>query len=161
MPYEQGDIWFYASEGMLGGNIKDPLPDNSLNAVFPPLGRDELASGWVDYACIYVKNTTTNKTFTSVRIYIQSQPDSRQRKETISIGLDPQPGAPVQTIPNRNTAPQGVTFSKPSSYSTGLELGTFSPGDVRAVWIKRELPPNTEPNPDANFVLAVEGLLTT
>lgn len=157
MPYQSGDIKFYGSAGMLGGSIGNILPDNALHAVFQPLTADDLREGITDYACIYIKNTTTNKTFYRVRVYIKTPPDGRQMKEKIELGLDPQSGSPVQTIPNRTTPPNGVSFSLPLDYATGLEVGTLPPGGTQAIWLRRTVPPNTDAATTVTVVLAVEG----
>ena len=157
MPYSSGDIKFYASAGMLGGGIGNILPDNAMHAVFPPLTAEDLSSGLTDYACIYIKNTTTNKTFYRVRIYIATPPDSRSKKETISLGLDPQTGSPVQAIPNRTTPPQNVTFFTPLNYATGLEIGVLPPGGAQAIWLRRQVPAGADTATDVSFTLAVEG----
>lgn len=157
MPYESGDIWFYASAGMLGGGIGNSLPNNALHAILTPLSADDLSKGLTDYACIYIKNTTNNKTFYRVRVYLKTPPDSRTVKETIEIGLDPKSGSPVQSVPNRTTAPQGVSFSSPTNYASGIEIGVLPPGGEQALWIKRTVPPNCETSADVSFTLAVEG----
>lgn len=159
MPYASGDIKFYASTQMLGGDVGNPLPDNALHSVFPPLTSAEIQQGITDYACIYIVNTTQDKTFYRVRVYIQEAPDSRPvgKKETISMGLDPQGGSPVQSIPNRTTAPQGVSFFTPLNYAQGLEIGTLPPGGKQAIWLKRDVPPGTEGATNVKLTLAVEG----
>lgn len=160
MPYSQGDIKFYNSTQGLGGDVKDPLPDNALHSVFPPLTSTEVQAGITDYACIYIVNTTTSKTFYRVRVYIAQPPDSRpsDKKETLSIGLDPQAGSPVQSIPNRTTAPQGVNFYATAlSYATGLEIGTLPPEGKQAIWLKRDVPAGAETVPSVKVVIAVEG----
>ena len=159
MPYSSGDIKFYNSTQGLGGEIGNPLPNNALHSVFPPLTSEELVGGVTDYACIYIVNTTQNKTFYRVRVYIQEAPDSRPqgKKETIYIGLDPQSGSPVQTIPNRTTPPQNVSFFTPLNYAQGVEIGTLPPGGKQAIWLKREAPPGTQRVTNAKLTLAVEG----
>lgn len=151
------NIAIRASTQMLGGAYGDVLPDNALHAIFPPVSKETAERGGTDYACVFIQNTSTNTTLYNVRIYIKQQPDgSRETKEQFQIGLDPKFGSPVQTIPNRTTAPQNVTFYDATDYTTALEIGVLPSGALQAVWIKRIVPAGTEPSVDTYCTLQVE-----
>lgn len=151
------DIRIRASTQMLGGAYGDVLPDNALHAIFPPISKELAEHGGEDYACVFIENSNTSQTLYNVRIYVAQQPDGgREIKEQFEIGLDPQYGSPVQTVPNRTTPPQNVTFFDAKDYATGLEIAVLPPGGMQALWIKRIIPPNTEPSVDTNAVLRIE-----
>lgn len=151
------EITIRASAQMLGGAPGDVLPDNALHAIMPPISKELAERGGTDYACIYIQNSSTNTTLYNVRIYILRQPDGgREVKEKFEIGLDPKYGSPVQTIPNRTTAPQNVTFYDAKDFSTAIEIGVLPAGGMQAIWLKRTIPPKTEPSVDTNCVLQIE-----
>jgi len=154
MPLPSG-IRIMASTDMRGGNVTTTeIPDDALHAVFPPIDGAAAQGGKTEYACVYLVNTS-NTTLFRVRIYIKSQPDGRTVREVFAIGLDPQTGSPVQSIPNINTAPSGVTFSSPTKEEEALEIPIFPSGSVRALWLRRTIPPNTEPASIAKCVLGI------
>lgn len=151
------EVVLRASTQMLGGAYGDVLPDNALHAIFPPISKETAERGGTDYACVFIQNATNNTTLYNVRIYIKQQPDgNRKTRETFQIGLDPQSGSPVQSIPNRTTAPKDVTFYDASDYTTALEIGVLPSGALQAIWIKRIVPPGTEPTTDTSCTLQVE-----
>jgi len=155
VPFLPGDIKIFGSSaGNLGGQPTAEIPDNSLHLLFPPLSRDDLASGKVEYRCFFVKNTTTDKTFFRVTIQVVEPPDgSRNPVETIAIGVDPVKGSPVQQIPNSTTAPEGVTFFE----NQEVEIGMLGPGEEQAVWIRRTVPAGTPAGGFVRVTLQIKG----
>lgn len=151
------EVVIRASTQMLGGAYGDVLPDNALHAIFPPISKEFAEHGGVDYACVFIQNATQDTTLYNVRIYIKKQPDgAREIKERFQIGLDPKFGSPVQTIPNRTTAPENVIFYDAEDYASALEIGVLPSGALQAIWIKRIVQPNTQPTPDTSCVLQIE-----
>lgn len=62
-----------------------------------------------------------------------------------------------QTVANENTAPTGVTFSSPSSSSTGISLGEIPPGKSRALWVRRTIAArNTTSNDESTGQIALQ-----
>lgn len=150
------EIVIRASTQMLGGAYGDILPDNALHAIFPPVSKEMAERGGEDYACVFIVNASS-ATLYNVRIYISQQPDGgREKKETVLIGLDPKFGSPVQSIPNRTTPPQNVTFYDASDFATGLEIAVLPAGEMQAIWLKRVVPAGTEPAVDTKAVLKIE-----
>jgi len=149
------EVKIYSSTNMLGGEITtQEIPDDALHAVFPPIDGATAQEGKIEYACIYLKNVSSDTLF-RVRIYIKSQPDSRSIKESFAIGFDPQPGSPVQTIDNITTAPSGVNFTTPTSEDDAIEIPIFPAGEVRAIWLRRTIPAGTQPTGIAKCVLGI------
>ncbi len=154
MPFQTGDIKFFGSSGgNLGGSPTAEIPDNALHLVFPAISNEDLRSGRTEYRCIFIKNTTTDKTFFYVTVELTVPPDgTRSPVETIEIGVDPRRGTPVQQIPNSSVAPDGVVFS-----NRPVEVGTLSPQEVQAIWLKRTVPAGTPPGGIIKVTLKVKG----
>jgi len=145
-----------ASTQMLGGSVGNPIPDDALNAIFSPIPEDVARNGGVQYACIFLKNVTNTNTLYNIKVWVETQPDGyRSVKETIQLGIEPTVGSPVQTIPNRSTAPQSVEFFDATA-SNPIEIGNLPPAGVQAIWLKMTIPPGTKPSPDVRAVLRVE-----
>mgnify|MGYP001626227136 CR=1 FL=1 len=150
------EINIRASTQMLGGAKGDIIPDNALHAIFPPVSKELAEHGGADYACIFIENASTNATLYNIRIYVFQPDGGREVKERFEIGLDPASGSPVQTIPNRTTAPQNVTFFDARDYATGVEIGVLPPGGAQALWLKRIIPAGTEATVDTSATLQIE-----
>lgn len=119
---------------------------NRDNNLFDDVTKAEALAGNINYRCIYIKNTHATDTATNVSLWIHQ--DSLGA-DTIAIGADPagvgdgSTTGVATTIINEATAPAGVTFSQPLSEAAAINLGTFTFGTGRAVWIKRDVPVGT------------------
>lgn len=119
---------------------------NRDNNLFDDVTKAEALAGNVNYRCTYYRNTHPTDTATNVMLFINQ--DSLGA-DTISIGADPAGvgngtlTGVATTVVNEATAPAGVTFSQPLSEGAAILLGTFPPGEGRAVWRKRDVPVNT------------------
>jgi hypothetical protein len=116
------------------------------NKLFDDVTKAQALAGDTNYRCIYLKNTHASDTATNVSVWInQDTPGG----DTISIGSDPagvgdgSSTGVATTIANEATAPGGVTFSQPLTEVAAINLGTFTTGTGRALWIKRDVPVNT------------------
>lgn len=121
---------------------------NSLNNVFDAVSAADSLVGDTEYRCIYVKNNHATLTANGVKLFIAqltSGPDE------IDIGLDPAGiGGTATTVANENTAPAGVTFSRPTVAASGLAVGNLAPGQSFAFWQRRTVPANTTGNISQN-----------
>lgn len=129
------------------GNVSNTVTvSNRDNNLFDDVTKAEALAGDVNYRCIYVKNTHASDIATSVSFWINQ--DSLGA-DTIAIGADPagvgngSTTGVATTIVNEATAPAGVIFSQPLSEAAAINLGTFTFGTGRAVWIKRDVPVST------------------
>lgn len=119
---------------------------NRPNNLFDDVAKAEALSGDVNYRCIYLKNTHSSDTATDVRLWIDQ--DSLGA-DSIALGADPagvgngSSSGVATTVVNEATAPGGVAFSQPLSEAASINLGVFTPGTGRAIWIKRDVPVNT------------------
>lgn len=63
-------------------------------------------------------------------------------------------GTPADTIADEETAPSpGVTWVTGITSTTGLNIGTMTPGQQIGIWMKREYPPSTASTPLATVHL--------
>ncbi len=119
---------------------------NGINNVFDDINPAQALVGQIDYRCLYFKNNHPSLTATDVRLFISGLPADPQQW---AIGLDPAvvgngtSTGVAQTIASRTTAPSGVTFTTPLTPSSGLVLGTLAPGQVKAFWERRTVPPDS------------------
>ncbi len=108
------------------------------NNLFDDVSASESGSGDTEYRCFYVENTNAAaKTLESAVIWIDALTSSASTE--FDIGLDPAAigSDSTTTITNENTAPIGVTFSRPTTKATGLAIGNIPAGSKKAVWIRR------------------------
>lgn len=113
------------------------------NDVFPNVTGAENAASQVDYACVFVHNSSAASDLLSAGIWIASQVSGGT---VIAIGVDPTAvsaigasGAQALQIANDTTAPNpaSVTFSTPTTEGAALALGTIGPGQCKAFWVRR------------------------
>ena len=112
----------------------------------------ESSTGKTDYRCLYLKNISAASSATTVRAWISSDASGA---DSIEIGLGAVGKNGVeQLLADENATPAGVTFSAPTEYATGIDLGDLSAGDFYPIWVKRTVPENTTtPTPNDNFTL--------
>ena len=129
------------------GNVSNTVTvANWDNKLFDDVTKAEALAGNINYRCIYVKNNHASDAATDVRVWINQ--DSLGA-DTIALGADPAgvgDGAATgvaTTIANEATAPAGVVFTQPLSEAASINLGTFTFGTGRALWIKRDVPVGT------------------
>ena len=111
------------------------------------------------YRCIYIVNTNADDNITLTEVFVQF--DTPAANTSIFIGLDPVGiNGTATTIGAETTLPSGVTFTQPTSYGTGLAIGTLTPGDYTALWIRRLIGSTGNPSaPDNPFTIRVQGTI--
>ena len=122
----------------LGGvmSTSTTVTDNTTHNLFDQVSGTESAAGDVEYRGVYVLNNHGSLTSQNTHVYISSQTSSANTSLDIALpgeGLN----ATIETIGNENTAPSGETFSQPSSYATGLDMGNIPNGQRYGLWIRR------------------------
>jgi hypothetical protein len=164
---QAADIQYHYSGGTtnivpassLGGAIATVLVVNDADQnLFADVTSDEASSGQTYYICLYIRNGNTGRTLESAVIWVDVTPT----QGTIAIGLD---SAAVgvtaaSTAATVTTAPSPtITFSTPTTKGTGLAIGNIGPGQAKAIWVERVIPPGVSQGTDA-FSLRVEGQST-
>jgi hypothetical protein len=117
-----------------GGGIVTP---GGANNVWDDVTGAESAAGDTEYRCLYVSNANGSVTLQSAVIWIDSATTSADTE--FDIGLDPAAvgSDSTTTIANENTAPAGVTFTRPTTKGGGLSIGNIPAGSKKAYWERR------------------------
>ena len=156
------DIKFYYSgdgtaKGSLGGAItENEVPSSGTNIIFDNVDASEAESGDVEYRCIYIKNTHPSDTLYDARVFIAQ--DTVSEDDEIDIGLDSAgKNGTATSIADESTAPSGVTFSHPTTYDDGLQLGDLGPGEYYAIWIRRTVNAGASALANNNYMIKVQG----
>ena len=122
----------------LGGvmSTTTTVTDNTTHNLFDQVSGTESAAGDTEYRGVYVLNNHGSLTSQNTHVYISSQTSSGDTSAEIALpgeGLN----ATIETIANENTAPSGETFSSPSTYAAGLDMGNIPNGQRYGLWVKR------------------------
>lgn len=167
MPIASADIQFRLSGGAsnsdvnasLGGVISSTgITDASANNLFDDVSGAESAAGDIEYRGIYIRNNDGTRTLVDARIYISALTSSADTELDIAIdggAVD----ATMETIANESTAPSGETFSRPTTYSGGLQLNGstgLAPGIKKGVFVRRTVTAGAAAAADSG-TLKVEG----
>ena len=80
--------------------------------------------------------------------------DSIEHDDQIAIGIEVTGG---QDAPNANTLPTSVIFSQPTTYNTGVSLGTLAASFHTGIWLRQTLSGIHEPDPYASFRVNIGG----
>lgn len=124
----------------LGGKVSTTvITDNAAGNILPDISAAEATAGNTDYGCFFVLNNHATLTATNTSVSVLSQIASGA---TFTIALDNAAisakgsgGTQATTIATKNTAPSGV-----GAFGAGpLTIGDIPPGQVKAVWIKRDV----------------------
>lgn len=135
-----------------GSDASDTLTVSQLsNNIWDDVTKDEAVNGDVEYRCLYLYNRFSD-TLLDARVWVEAQPIGN---DELDLGLDPSgigdgtSTGVAQTISDEGTAPSNVSFSRPSDYSSGIQIGDLGAGQTIAVWLRRTVPGGTstvEPN---------------
>jgi hypothetical protein len=149
------DLVFYLTGGAsntsaaasLGGQISSTaIVNNTLDNIFSDVTAVEAVTGYVDYRCIAVKNNNASTDLTAAAAFIATNCPGA---DSWDIGIEVPTGTPAttQVVANVTTAPTGITFSRPSTQSTGLTIagngdaeGTLGSGTWCGIWCRRTVP---------------------
>lgn len=132
----------------------------TLNDLFSDITGDQNANQQVDYRCIFIHNNHGSLTLLSPKLWIASEVAGGAN---IALGVDPTAASSIGsgsvqavTVANSLTAPAGVTFSSPTSKSTGLSLGDIPAGQCKGFWFRRTATNSAALNNDG-VTIQVEG----
>ena len=112
-----------------------PTPD-FRGALFADVTAAQLAAGLTDYRCLYLTNTDASRDMANLTVWFDAQPASADT--AVAMGLDTAGiNVDAAATADETTAPSGVTFSTPTAYASGINIGTLTPGDYVALWLRR------------------------
>lgn len=124
-------------------------------SIFDDVSSAEASSGDTEYRCVYVHNNHGALTYLGSKVWIQANTPSADTDVAIGLGTSAVNDT-EQTVANENTAPSGVVFSAPSSFTGGLSIGDIPAGQHKAVWIRRTVNAGATVASDS-FTLRVQG----
>lgn len=148
MPIVASDIHFRHSGGAsnsdpnadLGGaESSNQITDATNGNLFDDVSGAESAAGDIEYRGFYAHNNHGSLTLQDARIYISSLTSSADTEFDLAIAAEAV-NTTMATIANESTAPATVTFTRPTTYSGGLQLNSatgLAAGARRGVWIRR------------------------
>lgn len=136
------------------------LAEETLNALFDDVSGAENAAGTVDYRCVFIHNSNSANALQNAVVWLSAEVAGGTN---IAIGVDTtaasaigSASAQALTVANENTAPAGVSFSSPTTFGTGVSIGTIPAGSCRAIWIRRTATNSAALNNDG-VTLSVQG----
>lgn len=129
-----------------GSNQTDTITVSQLaNNIWDDVAKSEAVYGDTEYRCLYLYNRYSD-TLLDARVWVDQQPSGN---DELDLGLDPAgigdgtSTGVAQTVGDEDTAPSNVTFSRPTDYSGGIQIGDLAPGEAIAVWLRRTVPSGT------------------
>jgi hypothetical protein len=110
--------------------------------LFDDISGAENAASTIDYRCIFILNNHGTLTMQNTVVYISSEvaggASTALAIDNIAASAKGSASAQAAEIANETTGPSGVgAFSSPTTAGTGLSVGNLTPGQVRAVWVRR------------------------
>jgi hypothetical protein len=112
------------------------VTDNTTHNLFDQVSGTESNAGDTEYRLVYLLNNHGSLTAQNTHVYISSNTASSDT--TIDIGLAAAGLNATETaVANENTAPASVTFSAPTTYAGGLDMGNIPNGQRYGLWIRR------------------------
>ena len=122
----------------LGGvkSTATEVVDNTTHNLFDQVTGTESNAGDTEYRGVYLVNNHGSLTAQNTHVYISSNTGSADT--TIDIALAGEGlNATMETVANENTAPAGETFSAPTTYAGGLDMGNIPFSQRYGLWIRR------------------------
>ena len=134
-----------APASSLGKYISTTVLAAGLNGLFPDVSGAENASSQVDYLCVFARNAHATLPLTNAVAWLDGGDPAGG--VNVAIAVDSTAASAVGSssaqalTASSRTAPggsvTGLTYSTPTSYATGVSLGSIPAGQCRAVWIRR------------------------
>lgn len=161
MAYQASDIKYFQSTNRLGGQITTTeIPLDQLHAVFDRVEKNGSLNGETEYRCIYVRNKNITDTLYNTILYLLEAPTSVDSKFYFGIGTAGINNT-EQTIIDEKTPPVGINFVDALGIENALPVGDLTPDSYIAIWLKREIAPNTLAKQEDFAILRTEGEATS
>jgi hypothetical protein len=137
------------------------LADATLNAMFSDATGAENAASTIHYQCMFVYNANAANAFQTVAAWLSAEVAGGA---TVALAADSTAASAVGSasaqalqIANRTTAPAGpLTFTSPTTFGTGVALGTIPTTNVKGLWVRRTLANTAALNADG-MTISVQG----
>lgn len=156
----EGDSEAGNAAGSLGKYMATNGPSDGVTGnLFPAITGSQAAVGVTLYRCVFILNDEA-ETWLNVAVWLASETAGGG---SVAIGLDPagivahdDSTAQAAEIADGTTAPDGVTFSAPTTEGTALVAGDVDEDECFAVWLRLTVPPGTAAvNPDGVVLRAM------
>jgi hypothetical protein len=134
------------------------IVDASNNNLYDDVTGAESLAGSTEYRGFYVRNNHGTLTLQDARLYISSLTSSADTEFDIAAAAEAM-NVDMATIANETTAPATVTFSRPTTYTAGLQANGstgITAGSRKGFWIKRTVSAGAAAAADAG-TLKLEG----
>lgn len=171
MPIVTADILHQLSGGAgntdpnaaLGGAISSTaIVDNTTNNLFDSVSAAEALAGDTEYRGFYGKNNHGSITLAEARVFISQATSSADDEFDIGVAVEAM-NVTMATIANESTAPTSVTFSRPTTYGTGLALNSttgLTAGSSRGIWVRRTVNAAAAAATGVTGIIKIEGTTT-
>lgn len=148
MPIASGDIEYRLSGGAgntnpnaaLGGAMSTVgggvITSGAANNLWDDVSGAESAAGDTEFRGFYVKNNHGSLTWQSVVVWIDVLTSSADTEFDIGLAVEAV-NVTMATIADEQTAPSGVTFSRPTTKGAGLSIGNVPAAQFKGIWIRR------------------------
>lgn len=137
-----GDSQASTSAASLGKYMSTTeITDASLHNLFDLITGDENAAEDIEYRCFFVYNTHETLTWEGVKVWLSDEvaggADAAIAVDQVAASDHDESDPQANEIADEDTAPDGESFSAPTSKEAGLDVGDLGPGKCRAIWVRR------------------------
>lgn len=120
---------------------------NIANEVFDDIAKQESLNGDTEYRCVYLYNAHPTDQALNTTIWRESDATGADTlslaADLVGVGDGSTTGV-ADTVANESTAPDpALTFTAPTTFGTGIVLGTLNAAQAVAFWEKRVVPAET------------------
>ena len=117
----------------------------------------DAVAGETFYRAVMAKNVSS-VSLPDLTIWLGDDTDG-----SIAIALETPSSGAIQSIASETTAPTGLSWSSPTSATTGLKVPVLLAGDTVGLWIRRTIETDTPPSLDqfTNIQVAFTNTVTT
>lgn len=123
----------------LGGAVSSTaLVDNTLHNLFDEVGGSESLAGDIEYRIVAVRNGNSSLTMKNTKVYISQ--DSTNANSELDIALDGNGlNTEPETLTDESDTPTGETFTHPTDYAGGLNMGNIPNGQYYGLHFRRTI----------------------
>lgn len=155
-PVAASDLkWKYSVKTGAAGNANAGTASGSLgkyistteittavaNNIFDDVSGSENVASDVEYRCIFLHNSHATITAENCKVFLSAEVAGGA---SLAIAVDGVAASAIGSAPaqadevaDESTAPTGEAFSSPTTEGTAVVIGNLTPGQCRAIWLRR------------------------
>jgi len=142
--------------GIMSTDAGGVIVSDSDNNDMDDITSTEAAAGIVIYhGYFYSNEVATVLTWTNPVMFIDSLTSSGDTEVDIAIVLEAK-NSTIELLANEETAPAGISFTRPVNKAAGLAIGDLNQNDFRGHWIKYQVDPGAISTAD-QYTIKAEG----